>query len=121
MRSIRSTAAIAVAAAAGLLGPAAPVDAASCEASQPCIVVRQAQYGLPGGGGKTCSAYSSVSNLCLGRSSCEIKVNNELCGDPAPGSRKTLFVSWQCDPDNREYFDSAQEYATMTIACEAPR
>jgi len=121
MRSITSTAAIVLAAASGLIGPAAPAHATSCEANQPCIIVRQAQYGLPGGGGKTCSAYWPVSNLCGGQRSCEIKVNNDLCGDPAPGSRKMLFVRWQCDPDTREYFDNVQEYATMKIACATPQ
>src|SRR5690606_19322288 len=111
------TTAIALAA-CGLASSAGPAQATHCLENRPCIVVREALYGIPGG--KTCSAYWRVANLCSSLGSCEVKVNNELCGDPAPGSRKSLFVIWQCDPHEREYFDTVQEYATMKISCGMP-
>lgn len=59
------------------------------------IEITNAQY-VANGSTKYCNATSSVRSYCEGQSSCKFPVNNQLCGDPLPGTPKTLSVYFKC-------------------------
>jgi len=77
------------------------------------ILVTQADYGS---GGRTCDATDHVAARLNGKRSGTIEVNNRLCGDPAPGSRKYLRVLYLCGGAPREVV--AFERRALDIRCD---
>ena len=49
-----------------------------------------------GTSGRSCDARGVVRATCEGRDYCEVRADNNLCGDPAGGDRKDLFISYSC-------------------------
>lgn len=79
------------------------------------ITVSSAVYG---NGGKSCSAMRYVAPRANGRSTATIDVSNSMCGDPAPGGRKELEVSYICG----SYAKSATgyEHRSVYLDCTTP-
>lgn len=70
---------------------------------------------LYGTGYRQCDARYAVSH-CDGRSQCNIRASNNLCGDPHKGERKTLSVHYRCG--HRDYETRIRERDTGTIVCQ---
>ena len=79
------------------------------------ITVSSAVYG---NGSKSCSAMRYVAPRANGRSTATIDVSNSMCGDPAPGGRKELEVSYICG----SYAKSASgyEHRSVYLDCTSP-
>jgi hypothetical protein len=103
-----------VAAVAGAFFP----DGATA-ADRGLVVSKTAIYGLTANT-RTCNAMGRVAQLCENRTACDVHVDNNLCGDPAPGRIKQLLVEWECsDIRGETRFDVVKEGGTMRISCEA--
>ncbi len=76
------------------------------------IQITQAIYGS---GYRQCDAGYALSH-CDGRSQCNIRASNNLCGDPHKGERKTLSVYYRCG--NRDFETRIRERDTGTIVCQ---
>lgn len=44
-----------------------------------------------------CDATYAFERECDGRESCSVRVNNNLCGDPYKGKKKTAYIQYRCD------------------------
>lgn len=88
-----------------------------CTDALPCIQVTDTVYGPPGGSSRTCAPTSTLRAACDRRLTCEIAVGNGLCGDPAPGVTKQLFVEWTCTGQASTRFDVVREGGIMTLGC----
>ncbi len=44
-----------------------------------------------------CDATYAFERQCDGRESCSVRVNNNLCGDPYKGKKKTAYIEYRCD------------------------
>ncbi|MDX1570883.1 MAG: hypothetical protein R3200_10375, partial [Xanthomonadales bacterium] len=92
--------------------PAAPPVAPP--ASSPTIRIEDARYGA---GNRTCEANLAFARACNGQWSCEVPVDNELCGDPARGDRKSVEVEYRCG--DRSLTAVVDEGDTARLACDA--
>ena len=96
-------------------------DGAAATATQPQypnaapgITISSALYGVRGA---RCDARESVQALTEGRRRIEVKVDNGLCGDPAPNqSGKQMTVSYSCG-DGSERRVSGPEGSMLAISC----
>lgn len=68
-----------------------------------------------GAGSRTCSATSAVAASCSGRSTCSIRIDNSLCGDPASGTRKEATISYRCGGHRLE--ERVSEGETINLTC----
>jgi len=88
-----------------------PVIAAPPPAGGP-ISVQVARYGSSN---KVCEATRQVRLKAQGKMSATIDVSNGLCGDPDPGQRKQLEVSYTCGAITKN--DSAYEHRSLYLNC----
>lgn len=70
---------------------------------------------LYGDGDRDCDATQVVVSQFNGRASAALKVSNGLCGDPAPGERKSLRVEYACGQERRTV--SAYEHRSLEASC----
>jgi hypothetical protein len=78
------------------------------------IKVESAYYGETGTS-KRCNATRHVRRAAEGQRDVGVDVNNEICGDPAPGKRKELTVIYFCGPVSKT--ESAYEHRKLTLSC----
>jgi hypothetical protein len=64
---------------------------------------------------KKCDATRQVSRQANGRASASFEVTNGICGDPSPGNRKELEVTFFCGGVAKSA--SAYEHRTIYLAC----
>ena len=67
---------------------------------------------------RNCQAGRQVARLANGKRSYSFKVTNEVCGDPDPGKRKTLEVTYTCGQLQKTA--SAREHQTIYFDCSPP-
>jgi hypothetical protein len=72
--------------------PPVAVPAPPPRASGP-ITISRAVYGT---NSKSCDATRWAAKMSNGRMSATLDVTNKICGDPAPGDRKQLTVTYVC-------------------------
>lgn len=65
--------------------------------------------------GRRCEATAEVRSGCEGKESCQVAGNNGLCGDPAPGVRKTLVIGYKCGGGREEFY--VPEGRTSRLGC----
>ncbi|MDB5839030.1 MAG: hypothetical protein JWQ23_982 [Herminiimonas sp.] len=77
------------------------------------IEIEDAYYGVRGA---SCDLRDTLRRNAIDKRRIDITANNRLCGDPAPGQRKRLVVSYRCGggPVLRS---TAGEGEDMTISC----
>jgi hypothetical protein len=90
-------------------GPAGPTGGAVVNRG---IVVMHAVYG---DGRRECTLTGPLAGLMNGRTSAKLEVTNSLCGDPAPGERKSLTIDYVCDGTQKRA--SAYEHRTIFLSC----
>ena len=76
------------------------------------ITITRAIYGSPS---RSCDATRFVARQANGRLNANVGVTNDMCGDPAPGSRKQLEVTYTCGRIVREA--SAYEHRSVYLVC----
>ena len=77
------------------------------------IAVLGASYG---DGRRSCDLTTWAVQQFNRRTSGSAEVNNNLCGDPAPGERKSLQIEYICRGKTKTV--SAYEHRTLTISCD---
>ena len=78
------------------------------------ITISSALYGVRGA---RCDARESVQALAAGRRRVDVKVDNALCGDPAPNqANKHMTVTYDCG-NGSERRVSGPEGTTLAITC----
>lgn len=70
-----------------------------------------------GSGDRLCDATRDLAYRCDGHSECRIDAGNRLCGDPARGERKSLYLAYECGRGGREIILAA-EGQDFSIVCE---
>jgi hypothetical protein len=78
------------------------------------IAITGATYGPDSGA--SCDARRFVAPRANGRTSASIDVTNQMCGDPSPGKRKSLNVTYLCG--NLAKTASAYEHRTVYLSCD---
>lgn len=78
------------------------------------IAITGATYGPDSGA--SCDAKRFVAPRVNGRTSASIDVTNQMCGDPSPGKRKSLNVTYLCG--NLPKTASAYEHRTVYLSCD---
>jgi len=68
-----------------------------------------------GSGDRVCDAKPTLAYSCDEQARCAMQVNNDLCGDPARGTPKSLRVGYWCDGEMQEL--SGDEGATVSLTC----
>lgn len=91
--------------------PPVPVQPVAPRPNGPINVTR-AFYGSPS---RSCDATRFVARQANGRLTANVGVTNEMCGDPAPGSRKQLEVTYTCGRVVRQA--SAYEHRAVYLDC----
>jgi len=95
---------------------AAAAAAAAAEAAKPRptgpITVSNAYYGTSS---KNCNATHWLARRVNGKRSASVTVENTICGDPAPGQRKSLEVTYVCGTMVKT--ESAFEHRTAYLDC----
>jgi hypothetical protein len=76
------------------------------------ITISIARYG---DSSRDCDAIQYVARRANGRMSVSVDVTNGMCGDPAPGQRKSLDVTYVCG--NRSKTASAYEHRPVYLDC----
>jgi hypothetical protein len=76
------------------------------------IQVTGAYYGTAE---RNCQAGRYVSRVANGKRSYSFKVSNDICGDPSPGNRKSLEVTYTCG--HLQKTASAREHQTLFLDC----
>jgi hypothetical protein len=76
------------------------------------IVVTGAYYGTEE---RNCQAGRQVARIANGKRTYSFKVTNDICGDPSPGNRKTLEVTYSCG--HLQKTASAREHQTLFLDC----
>ena len=76
------------------------------------ITVSNAYYGTDK---KSCNATHWLARRVNGKRSASVEVENTICGDPAPGQRKSLEVTYICGSLAKEA--SAHEHRTLYLDC----
>ena len=76
------------------------------------ISITRAVYGF---GSRICEATRWVRSRANGRQTAQLEVSNDICGDPAPGDRKSLEVSYVCGSVPKQA--SANEHRTVYLDC----
>ena len=89
--------------------------AAAAEASKGfTIAITGATYGPEKG--NSCDARRFVAPRVNGRRSASVDVSNQMCGDPSPGNRKSLNVTYLCG--NVPKTATAYEHRTAYLSCD---
>jgi len=78
------------------------------------IIIEEANYGTRDGG--FCHPRDVIQQSIGWRRHADIRVNNELCGDPAPGRPKHLHVRYRCG-DSASAEAEAQEGSVLELSC----
>ncbi len=78
------------------------------------IAITSAIYGPERG--SSCDARRFVESRVNGRRSASIDVTNKICGDPSPGNRKSLEITYRCG--NLVKTASAYEHRTAYLSCD---
>ena len=78
------------------------------------ITILSVQYGAKG---KFCNATNDVAEICKGRTSCTIYVNNDLCGDPILNVKKEANIIYQCHGNTSQQTVFVKESNLTTITC----
>ena len=93
---------------------AAAAAAAAAAASKPSgpITGSSATYGTTS---KGCNATGWLARRVHGRMSASVEVSNAICGDPAPGARKSLEIAYICGSVAKSA--SAYEHRTAYLDC----
>lgn len=76
------------------------------------IQVTGAYYGTSD---RNCQAGRQVARVANGKRSYSFKVTNDICGDPSPGNRKSLEVTYTCGQLQKTA--SAREHQTIYLDC----
>ena len=76
------------------------------------IYISRAVYGS---GSKICDATRWARSRANGRQTASLDVTNNICGDPAPGARKSLDVTYVCGSIAKTA--SANEHRSITLDC----
>ena len=79
------------------------------------IATLAATYG-PEGARDRCDATHYVRKEANGRRSASVAVTNNMCGDPAPGKRKSLEITYQCGAVAKTA--SAYEHRSAYLSCD---
>ncbi len=79
------------------------------------IIIEEAHYGVRGGG--FCDARGAVQQLVGWRRHADVPAGNNLCGDPAYGMPKFLFVRYRCG-DSQAARAEAPENAILQLSCQ---
>lgn len=95
--------------------PAPPVDLLQQpppDAQRGALYIAVAEYGS---GERLCDAAPTLAYSCDGQSRCDVPVDNDLCGDPARGTPKSLYLAYWCDGElsERDY----REGQTVSLSC----
>ena len=77
------------------------------------ITVVDAKYGFRG---DVCDARQSVQQAAAMRRHVDIRVNNDLCGDPASGRIKRLTIVYRCG-DGPEQRVAGAENTQLAMSC----
>ncbi|CAN5437631.1 hypothetical protein BH11PSE11_BH11PSE11_23010 [soil metagenome] len=64
----------------------------------------------------SCDVRDALQQSAARRRYLEIRVNNDLCGDPSPGRPKRLMVSYRCG-DGAEMRADGREGSMMALSC----
>jgi hypothetical protein len=78
------------------------------------ISITSAVYGPDSGA--SCDARRFVAPRANGRFNASIDVTNQMCGDPSPGKRKSLNITYFCG--NTAKTASAFEHRTAYLSCD---
>ena len=76
------------------------------------ISITRAVYGT---GSRICEATRWTRSRANGRQTASLDITNDICGDPAPGDRKTLEVTYVCGSVPKTA--SAREHQTIYLDC----
>ena len=76
------------------------------------ISITRAVYGS---GSRICEATRWARSRANGRQSAQLDASNDICGDPAPGDRKSLEVNYVCGSVPKQA--SANEHRTAYLDC----
>ena len=79
------------------------------------MVIDRVEYGA---GDRTCDATRAIASACSGQSACNVRIDNQLCGDPASGTRKEATISFRCGGSPRE--ERISEGGMANLSCTAP-
>lgn len=74
--------------------------------------IAEAAYGA---GDRFCNATPVFQRYCEGNSRCSVRVDNDLCGDPARGARKQVEIDYFCN--GRRYAVDVPENRTAVLSC----
>ena len=95
------------------------VEAASAQTqAQPPVMagrieILEARYGLRGA---SCDPSESLRQIAARRRHVDVKVDNALCGDPAPRQTKRLSVTYRCG-DGPEQRVAGPEGSVVALSC----
>ena len=94
------------------------VEAAGAQAqSAPMMIGRitilEARYGIREA---ACDARENIQQMASRRRHIDVRVSNELCGDPAPNRPKRLFITYRCG-DGPELRVNGPENSTLAMNC----
>jgi hypothetical protein len=98
------------------LGLAFAAVSAPATRADDVIKTLSALYGTPSEQ-RTCDATAALANACDGKKSCDVLAGNSLCGDPNPGTPKTLDVEYQCGPAVAKSL-TASERSDAHLSCD---
>jgi hypothetical protein len=76
------------------------------------ITISRAVYG---NGSRTCDASRWAARMSNGRATATLDVSNKICGDPAPGDRKSLDVTYVCGSIAKSA--TAYEHRSVFLDC----
>ena len=76
------------------------------------ITISRALYGTSS---KSCDATRWAARMANGRASASLDASNSICGDPAPGDRKQLSVTYVCGTIAKSA--DAYEHRTVYLDC----
>lgn len=79
------------------------------------IAVQSATYG-PEGSRDRCDATHYVRRQANGRRSASVDIANSMCGDPAPGKRKSIEITYTCGAAAKTA--SAYEHRSAYLYCD---
>jgi hypothetical protein len=79
------------------------------------IIIEEAHYGVRGGG--FCDARGAVQQMVGWRRHFDVPVGNNLCGDPAVGMPKFLFLRYRCG-DSQSARAEAPENSVLQLNCQ---
>ena len=89
-------------------------DESPSESRGQLITITSAIYGSENG--SSCDARRFAGSRANGRRSASIDVTNKMCGDPSPGDRKSLEITYRCG--NLVKTASAYEHRTAYLSCD---